>query len=72
MQQRAALQQELEDASERGAQINALHVKRDQILGKFISTKNPSAFLLILQMQFLKVNTDRNQKGRWKKNWTGS
>lgn len=35
MQQRAALQQELEDASERGAQINALHVKRDQILGEY-------------------------------------
>ena len=35
IQQREALQQDLDAASERGAQISALHAKRDQILGKY-------------------------------------
>lgn len=76
IQQRAVLQQDLDAASERGAQISALHAERDQILGKNIFF---GLFFMInishwtnLQMKFLKVNTCQMRSEGWKKNLTGS
>ena len=85
IQQRAALQQDLDAASERGARISALHAKRDQILG--INTFNQLFFRRFfslsislikishwknLQMKFLKVNTYQIRNEGWKRNLTGS
>lgn len=76
IQQRAALQQDLDAASERGAQISALHAKRDQILGKyqffgrifFIDFLNQNFTLKNLQMKFLKVNTCQIRSEGWRRN----
>lgn len=65
LKQRAALQEDLDAASEQGAKISALHAKRDQILGKYQHFE-PTYFLSnFFHYRFLGPQFHTGQIYRW-------